>query len=866
MLSVLKYLKKKSVNFSLFKEIINNKDDVFELKRIIMEKYKLLIRTSKNSIEDIHEKILVESSFVNNKYFLPPLVEKSKYNKKLENLENEEIYLLLFIVLLTPSLTINERIEFEINDIYFENDIKNKYMSMLGNVVDNLILSNKQKNMIVKWKRPSNEIKLFPNNFVYYTSSNIIQGFIGDCSFIVVLSLLLEHEKKYKSNLLTNLISPIKLFVKNEHNVDKNIKKNAMSDLLCLYSCKIIFNGIWRNIYVDDLIPVDSNNNCLLSHFDDNKYYGITLIEKAYLKVMANRYDSVGSNPAIDLYYLTGWIPETITINSESIKKRNYFVNLWNRIKIPFKNGLCLIALGTNDLNKNSNLMNNEKKYQYNKANTEEICDKTGLVTKHAYQLLRMAEVYDHNNNNIIRILLIRNPWGKISWKGKYSTYDKVNWNSELSELLNYDFSQLVDNGIFWIEWSEITNWFSHIYLAWDPSKIAKYNSKFHGKWNTSLHNTLLKDDLHLLYFYPQYKISIDSKNINKLFKNNSNNRLCINDNNDIKDEFSRDFNYSLYFDSSNQTLSETTNNSKNSIFGWLKRKIDNEYIDESTINNIGDIWIVLNRHIDSIEYNYKSEENNIPYMSISIYRGKERLVTQERLPIVQGIYSNGNVITFKTNINNLLREYESHSFEDNKEFILVITQYESKASFNYTLNIYSNIEINIKLIDNLLLNNYINDINNINNSYCNIKYCELSGKIFTSNQNERYSISLYSDKKIHIKPILKSKSHCIDDNVYNSTNIISNKTNNQKYILLILLETKEYSGEFKMRFIPELYQFKDNINKLGSSNDCYSNSNCKYISAICTSGTYILYVDFKEDKKKPKKGLFKIVIYLKKC
>ncbi|KAH8740645.1 hypothetical protein FG386_002607 [Cryptosporidium ryanae] len=860
MLPLLRYLRKKSINFSIYDEIINKKDDVFELKKLIMEKYKLLIKTRRNSIDNIQEKILVESSFVNNKYFLPPLVENNKYSKKLENLENKEIYLLLFIVLLTPSLIADERINFGIGNISCEGDIKNKYTSMLENVVDSLILSEKQKNMIVKWKRLGNEIKMFPNNFTDYTSSNIIQGFIGDCSFIVVLSLLLEHEKKYKSNLLTDLISPIRLPIKNERNLEVNIKKSVINNnVLCLYSCKIIFNGIWRNIYVDNLIPIDSNNNCLLSHFDDNKYYGVTLIEKAYLKVMANRYDSVGSNPAIDLFYLTGWIPETITINSKSAKKKNYFLNVWNRIKNSFKNGSCLVALGTNDLNKSNSLLE-EQKTVNNKIIREEICNKTGLVTKHAYQLLRMVEIYDYKKDCIIRILLVRNPWGKISWKGKYSAYDKINWNNELSELLGYNISQIKDNGIFWIEWSEITKWFSHIYLAWDPDKITKYTSKFHGKWNSSLHNTILKDDLHLLYFYPQYKISIDYKNFNKLFKNNTSDRLCVSQNGALKNKLSENSNYSLYFDSNSQTVNEATNYLKNGIFGLLKKRIESEYNDEFSNNNLGDIWIVLNRHIDSIEHNDKCEESNVPYMSISIYRGKERLVTQERLPIMQGIYSNGNVVTYKTNIISLLREYESYNFEENQEFILVITQYESKSSFNYTLNIYSNVEINVKPIDNEFVNTQMSDLNGILSSHINVKYYELSGKILFSNQNERYCIDLYSDQKIQITPILKNKFN------FSNSNVLNNKINNQKYILLILLETKECSGEFKMKFIPELYQFRENISKLGSSNDNYFNSNCKYIKVVCTNGRYILYVDFKDKRNHIKKGmLFKVIIYLKK-
>ncbi|OII73559.1 calpain like thiol protease [Cryptosporidium ubiquitum] len=908
---ITKLFKKKSGSSLNSLENVNSKiDHLFELKKMVMEKYKSMMKLKKNEQDQMESRILIESSFINDSCFLPPLITNKKTGTKitkLTKLDHNQVQFLLLMILYNQPLSFQENIIERNNEIC----LKGQYILIVEQMVKSLLLSKKQKKMVVRWKKLNSSVELFPNNhFLHFTSSNIIQGFIGDCSFIVVLSLLLEHEKKFDSNLLSSIISPIQFSIKNQNQSSHHIDNqsihctnnfNELDDLLYLYTCKLLINGVWRNIFVDSLIPLDSQNNCLLSHFDNNKYYGITLIEKAYLKVMANRYDSIESNPSIDLYYLTGWIPETISIKSKYEKKnKNYFLKLWNRIKKPIKNGYCLMALGTNEINSNTenltrlnatesesyqnqlvykfgNEIDDNSQSEYKFITKEEISKKTGLVTKHAYQVLRIVELVNQENNSIWRLLLLRNPWGKISWKGKFSKYDIETWNKELEEILENEFTYKVnhDNGIFWIEWSDILKWFSHIYLAWDPEKISKYLKKVHGKWSPCSHNSILKDDLHLLYFYPQYKLSIDCKLLNKLKMNNCN---LFDEKEDQSSDFNKinqkltqlNINYSkklkLKFDSNN--YHEIDDHSKNNLFSKIWKKSD--VFDHENFSHIGDIWIVLNRHIDYLRMdefdNYnQSNTNNIPFMSISIFRGRNRIITQERLPIIQGIYSNGNVIMFKTNIFQLLREYDHFDLQEDKDFILVITQYQSNKSFNYTLNIYSNVEINIKLLDSYF-QNIMNPI--YNNNYNNYSFTEINGKILNCNFSEKYYISLLKNSKLKLTPAVRNKqfnSHNIASkvNIFNSSRA---EFQDEQFRLLILLEIKEKCSNFKLRLFPETFDEQDKIIKLSSSNDSYNNSNCKYITSICNIGNYFILIDFKEKQQDFIKGnFFKLVIYYQK-
>ena len=65
-----------------------------------------------------------------------------------------------------------------------------------------------------------------------------------------------------------------------------------------------------------------------------------------------------------------------------------------------------------------------------------------GLVPGHAYSVLKAVE------KNGKRFVLIRNPWGKTEWNGKWSD-GSAEWTPEWMIALGHRFG---NDGLFWME------------------------------------------------------------------------------------------------------------------------------------------------------------------------------------------------------------------------------------------------------------------------------------------------------------------------------------------------------------------------------------------------------------------------------
>ncbi|KAF9354122.1 calpain 7 [Mortierella sp. AD094] len=326
-----------------------------------------------------------------------------------------------------------------------------------------LPLSDKQIEKFGSWKRVS-QIMENPKMICLISSTSIVQDIVTDCSFVASLCVSASYERRWKKQLIRACIYPKNKFGEPCYNPHGK------------YLVKLTFNGIARRVVVDDYLPV-SKTGTLMCTFSTNKNeLWPSIIEKAYMKLMGG-YDFPGSNSGIDLYALTGWIPEHIFIKESNFDSEKQ----WKRMVNGQRNGVALVTIATGHM-------------------TDEEADRLGLVPTHAYAVLDLKEVQG------LRLLQVKNPWSHKRWKGPFSHLDADHWTEELKKELNFDqFAALKnDDGIFWIDYESVCSTFDTIHINWNLETL-NYRAVIHAPWPS---NYGPRRDNYNLGYNPQFMLA----------------------------------------------------------------------------------------------------------------------------------------------------------------------------------------------------------------------------------------------------------------------------------------------------------------------------------------------------------------------
>uniref|UniRef100_A0A8C7P8L1 Calpain 7 n=1 Tax=Oncorhynchus mykiss TaxID=8022 RepID=A0A8C7P8L1_ONCMY len=306
-----------------------------------------------------------------------------------------------------------------------------------------LALSPKQKTIFSRWVRPD-EICNNPTMILSVSSFSIKQTVVSDCSFVASLAISAAYERRYNKKLITSIIYP------------QNRRGEPEYNPCGKYMVKLHINGVPRKVIIDDFLPCGQNGELLCSYSSNRNELWVSLIEKAYMKVMGG-YDFPGSN---------------------SVREANEFPHS-HRV---FHRGDVLITTATGVM-------------------TEEEGERWGLVPTHAYAVL---DIREHKGK---RFLQLKNPWSHLRWKGRFSERDEKNWTPELLKYLNFDpkTAQKFDNGVFWITFEDLCQYYDVIYLSWSPA-LFRESSCIHSSWDGRQGPV---KDAYSLANNPQYRLEV---------------------------------------------------------------------------------------------------------------------------------------------------------------------------------------------------------------------------------------------------------------------------------------------------------------------------------------------------------------------
>ncbi|KAJ1352108.1 hypothetical protein KIN20_008301 [Parelaphostrongylus tenuis] len=362
-------------------------------------------------------------------------------NHKVDGLTKDE----LVVLAITSNINGRKYVPF----LSFDLKEKFNYSIPFSDKDGKLVLTKKQKDRIKAWLRPHeifDEPKLIDN----IDSGTIKQTVISDCSFVASLSVAARYERRFGKQIITSIIYP------------QNKAGIPVYNPAGKYMVKFHINGVWRKVIIDDYLPTGENCQLLCSYSQNKGELWVSLLEKAYLKVMGG-YNFPGSNSNIDLHALTGWIPDRIAIKRDSLEfdGNQVFEKLLSRFH-------------------------------------------PGLVECHAYAVLDLRKIDGK------RLLMVKNPWTHLRWKGRYSENDIVSWNPSLCERLDYNpsMAKIKDDGVFWIDFESVCHFFDVFYVNWNPA-LFPFTYGLHAAWNSC--NGPVKD-LYSVADNPQYSLEVFNK------------------------------------------------------------------------------------------------------------------------------------------------------------------------------------------------------------------------------------------------------------------------------------------------------------------------------------------------------------------
>jgi hypothetical protein len=244
---------------------------------------------------------------------------------------------------------------------------------------------------------------------------DIKQGSLGNCYFLCSLAALCEFPELIYQIFRT--------------------KERSLNGY---YEICLFIEGEWQVVIVDDYFPVGKTNkkSFRFAKPNGNELWAV-LLEKAWAKVNGGYRNTISGKENEALNCLTGFPSERYTVKDWSLD------HVWSTVKKSDSrnNVMCCTTITDNNLK-----------------------DRTGLVSLHAYTLIGCAEVTNKEGQQE-KLVKIRNPWGHTEWKLKWSDNSDA-WTDDIKKSVDFSDDNGGNDGVFWMNLKDFHDHYGYIAIC----------------------------------------------------------------------------------------------------------------------------------------------------------------------------------------------------------------------------------------------------------------------------------------------------------------------------------------------------------------------------------------------------------------
>uniref|UniRef100_A0A3Q2CKY5 Calpain-3 n=1 Tax=Cyprinodon variegatus TaxID=28743 RepID=A0A3Q2CKY5_CYPVA len=283
---------------------------------------------------------------------------------------------------------------------------------------DSSLFYSQKSRMKFEWKRPT-EICENPQFIVDGASrTDICQGELGDCWFLAAIACLTLNEK-----LLYRVIPADQSFTENYAGI---------------FHFQFWRYGEWIDVVVDDRIPTCNNQLVFTKSFRKNEFWS-ALLEKAYAKLHGSYEALKGGNTLEAMEDFTGGVTEFFELSEAP-------PDLFTIMRKALERG----SLMGSSIDVTSEM----------ESRTEQ-----GLVRGHAYSIIGLEECDEVSKGTRIRLIRLRNPWGFVLWKGRWSANSDEWLTISTADRENLK-KQTVETSEFWMSFDDFKQTFTKLEMC----------------------------------------------------------------------------------------------------------------------------------------------------------------------------------------------------------------------------------------------------------------------------------------------------------------------------------------------------------------------------------------------------------------